>query len=317
MCSKAVNVQFDFGISYHPVACGNGQVDFLISSPYNYGHLTVASADGSHVLRTLDLTPNPSSYTTGPLGFEPRTAVLELFWQHLNTTTIQRYIVCLNGNQCCGVSCDDGNYCTNDSCDAISGCHHVNNTNPCADDGNPCTQDRCNAGQCYRTGPMNGTPCNDGNACTSGDQCQSGSCVGTTANCDDANACTADGCDVAGGCIHTAVSCDDGNTCTQDSCDPSTGCQHTAVSCDDGNGCTTDLCDPAAGCSHPFAAKCLTPVLSSLDPQCGDGHVDDGEQCDDGNTRNGDCCSSSCQFEPAGTTCGGCGKTCNGAGLCR
>jgi cysteine-rich repeat protein len=36
---------------------------------------------------------------------------------------------------------------------------------------------------------------------------------------------------------------------------------------------------------------------------CGDSTVDAGEQCDDGNTNNGDCCSSTCQFEAAGTVC--------------
>lgn len=34
-----------------------------------------------------------------------------------------------------------------------------------------------------------------------------------------------------------------------------------------------------------------------VEPYCGDGNVDQGEQCDDGNTNNGDGCSSSCQLE--------------------
>lgn len=41
---------------------------------------------------------------------------------------------------------------------------------------------------------------------------------------------------------------------------------------------------------------CLTSV-------CGDGAKEYGEQCDDGNTANGDCCSSSCQFQTAGSSC--------------
>lgn len=47
-------------------------------------------------------------------------------------------------------------------------------------------------------------------------------------------------------------------------------------------------------------------VLSDLCQHalCGDGITSDGsEQCDDGNTVDGDCCSSTCQFEPIGTTC--------------
>jgi cysteine-rich repeat protein len=37
---------------------------------------------------------------------------------------------------------------------------------------------------------------------------------------------------------------------------------------------------------------------------CGDGYAyGPGEQCDDGNTTSGDCCSSTCQYEPAGSAC--------------
>jgi cysteine-rich repeat protein len=55
--------------------------------------------------------------------------------------------------------------------------------------------------------------------------------------------------------------------------------------------------------------------------ECGNGVVEHGEQCDDGNTANGDCCSSTCQFEPAGSTCSdgnACttSDTCNSAGQC-
>jgi cysteine-rich repeat protein len=48
--------------------------------------------------------------------------------------------------------------------------------------------------------------------------------------------------------------------------------------------------------------------------------VEPGEDCDDGNTLNGDCCSSTCHFEAAGSTCNdgnACtvGETCN-QGVC-
>jgi cysteine-rich repeat protein len=56
---------------------------------------------------------------------------------------------------------------------------------------------------------------------------------------------------------------------------------------------------------------------------CGNGTVEAGEQCDDGNTQDGDCCSSTCQFEPAGSVCrpeaGQCdvAETCTGtSGTC-
>ena len=49
-------------------------------------------------------------------------------------------------------------------------------------------------------------------------------------------------------------------------------------------------------------------------PSCGDGIVDGGETCDDGNTADGDCCSSTCQYDAAGTTC--IGATLCDAGFC-
>jgi cysteine-rich repeat protein len=60
-----------------------------------------------------------------------------------------------------------------------------------------------------------------------------------------------------------------------------------------------------------------------IEPFCGDGSLDAGEQCDDGNTANGDGCDANCQFEPfcgdgsfdAGEQCDD-GNTVNGDG-CR
>src|SRR5262245_18165652 len=49
---------------------------------------------------------------------------------------------------------------------------------------------------------------------------------------------------------------------------------------------------------------------------CGDGVIEPGEQCDDGNTDNGDCCSATCQFEPAGTTCRPAAGLCDLAEVC-
>jgi cysteine-rich repeat protein len=55
---------------------------------------------------------------------------------------------------------------------------------------------------------------------------------------------------------------------------------------------------------------------------CGNGIVEAGEECDDGNIQNGDCCSSSCVYEPEGSSCtdgqycNG-GEVCNGAGACQ
>jgi cysteine-rich repeat protein len=46
------------------------------------------------------------------------------------------------------------------------------------------------------------------------------------------------------------------------------------------------------GAERPFGGG------DPLEPRCGDGHVDPGEECDDGNTRNGDGCSAACHHEP-------------------
>src|SRR5215813_10455440 len=63
-------------------------------------------------------------------------------------------------------------------------------------------------------------------------------------------------------------------------------------------------------------------LIGQIAPVCGNGVLDAGEQCDDGNTLNGDCCSSTCQFDPAGTACDDgniCtvnANGCDGAGVC-
>ena len=54
---------------------------------------------------------------------------------------------------------------------------------------------------------------------------------------------------------------------------------------------------------------------------CGNNIIEGGEQCDDGNTLNGDCCSSTCQYEAAGSTCNdglfcSINDACNGIGAC-
>jgi cysteine-rich repeat protein len=49
--------------------------------------------------------------------------------------------------------------------------------------------------------------------------------------------------------------------------------------------------------------------------ECGNGIVDPDEQCDDGNTAGGDCCSSTCQFEPDGSTCTD-GNACTSGDFC-
>ena len=47
-----------------------------------------------------------------------------------------------------------------------------------------------------------------------------------------------------------------------------------------------------------------TLVIDVVDAICGNNAVESGEQCDDGNTTDGDGCSSTCQYETAGTAMG-------------
>jgi len=76
--------------------------------------------------------------------------------------------------------------------------------------------------------------------------------------------------------------------------------------CDDGNECTLDVCDEAGdSCSNNVneGAACGTAGTCDaggqcVEPFCGDGTQDAGEQCDDGNNNNGDGCSASCTIEP-------------------
>src|SRR2546427_821486 len=75
------------------------------------------------------------------------------------------------------------------------------------------------------------------------------------------------------------------------------------------------------GLPHGGVETNLWSVLGKKASICGNGFLDPGEQCDDGNTLDGDCCSSTCQFEPAGAPCASptpclTAATCDGAGVC-
>jgi cysteine-rich repeat protein len=76
------------------------------------------------------------------------------------------------------------------------------------------------------------------------------------------------------------------------------------------------------------SVSAIAPTVPGLDGiaflpggECGDGMLDGSEECDDGNVLDGDCCSSTCQFESAGSPCAGDGNACtvdecDGAGMC-
>ncbi|HEY2773270.1 MAG TPA: DUF4215 domain-containing protein [Candidatus Binatia bacterium] len=202
-----------------------------------------------------------------------------------------------------GESCDDGNAVDGDGCSAD--CQNENCLSqtaapgypavPLCEDGDPCTTDICN------TSVNNGT------------------CQHTPKSCDDGVACTTDSCNTSDGtCRHSAddSACNDSNPCTDDFCSLTSGCSNTANSspCDDHNRCTNnDVCSNKA-CHGTRINGCLF---------CGDGFVNPlaGEQCDDGNNENGDCCSSTCKFEAAGSSCEDgyfctINDTCDGNGDC-
>jgi cysteine-rich repeat protein len=110
------------------------------------------------------------------------------------------------------------------------------------------------------------------------------------------------------GVTEQGEACDDGNVLNGDCCSATCQFESAGTACDDGLACTpSSQCDDHGNC-YATAGNC-----------CGDGtwQPNLGEACDDGNTANGDCCSSTCQFEPAGGSCDAPGATaCNPVGQC-
>jgi cysteine-rich repeat protein len=199
-----------------------------------------------------------------------------------------------------GESCDDGNMTNGDGCNAECQNERCISQTPgyptvaLCEDGNPCTDDVC--------------------AATAG-----GTCTHPPKNCNDGISCTEDSCDASDGtCRHASSDalCNDSNPCTDDFCSMSMGCANTANSsaCDDSNRCTeNDICASKV-CRGTRINGCLF---------CGDDYYNPfgGEQCDDGNVENGDCCSSTCQYEAANSSCEDglfctIQDTCNATGTC-
>jgi hypothetical protein len=175
-----------------------------------------------------------------------------------------------------GAACDDGNICTaNDHCSS-GACVG----SPTCDDANPCTADSCDSmtGQCSYAPTNEGGACDDANPCTVNDQCNNGTCVGSS-KCDDGNPCTADSCDsMTGLCTNDPAplenaACDDGKFCTDhDHCASGT-CIGAAVSCDDTNPCTQDSCNEA---EH----QCVNDPAPLENSPCSDGRLcTDNDKC--------------------------------------
>jgi cysteine-rich repeat protein len=198
----------------------------------------------------------------------------------------------------------------------------VEGTEEC-DDGNTLDGDCCSSTCAFES---SGSPCNNGLFCTVGEACDgAGTCGGgAPRDCDDGIGCTVDSCNEGtDSCVNTPddTACDDGLFCNgAETCDATQDCQAgTPVDCDDADICTDDSCDEATdSCDNIFDPGNDPSCAAGT---CGNGQVEAGEECDDGNTLDGDCCSSTCQFEPIGSTCDDglfctVDEACDGAGTC-
>ena len=199
----------------------------------------------------------------------------------------------------CGADadCNDNSVCTTDKCNNM---HCENTAIPC-DDGNACTTDSCDKAKgCKAVALPNTVTCSDGNACTEGDNCGTGSCVGTAKVCNDSNPCTDDSCGLSGDCsaVNNAVGCDDGVTCTTGDVCAGGACAGlpSDVSCNDGNPCTIDSCDAKNGCSNTAAGAiaCDDGNFCTVSDVCGGstcaGTI--GTPCDDNNVCTSDGCNA-------------------------
>jgi hypothetical protein len=119
----------------------------------------------------------------------------------------------------------------------------------CADE-NVCTTDQCEPGGCNHPAVPDGNGCSDGDLCTQVDNCQSGTCTGTspvictaTDECHDPGTCDqATGVCGVGPEKPNGTQCNDGNACTQgDSCQSGV-CQPGPPTDLDGDGHPDLLC---------------------------------------------------------------------------
>lgn len=229
-------------------------------------------------------------------------------------------------------SCSDANVCTTDSCHPTFGCRFqaVANGLVCNDGLNCTSADSCLFGHCTGTqmdcsafddqclhGVCNestqqceteeanqGQACDDGLFCTVADECNTGTCGGAQRDCSAENGdCTAGTCnETTDQCeaqpANEGAACDDGQSCTLNDVCTNGVCGYPAASnclCIDGCGCAiacytgTDFC---------LASTCTTPdpgCSTVLQPCCGNGTLEPGEQCDDGNSTEDDGCTTSCE----------------------
>lgn len=131
-----------------------------------------------------------------------------------------------------------------------------------------------------------GEECDDGNT-ENGDGCSADCVVELPPECilEDARICDTG---FLGICAVGTQDCDEQgfwSECMQNS-------TSTTEVCDNGS---DDNCDGFTDCEDE---NCLEDVTCQLEPYCGDGNLDEGEECDDSNNINEDGCSAECLIEP-------------------
>jgi spore coat protein H len=122
--------------------------------------------------------------------------------------------------------------------------------------------------------------------------------------CDDGNINPNDGCsalcrfECGDGALQPAEQCDDGNRLGGDGCDFNCNLE---PQCGDGilQDAFGEQCDDGRN-GNNFSDGCRDDCTQN---QCGDLKLDADEECDDGNNNNGDGCKQSCQDESGGATC--------------
>ncbi|HEX7476759.1 MAG TPA: hypothetical protein VF331_03060 [Polyangiales bacterium] len=235
-----------------------------------------------------------------------------------NTATCDDGIACTHGDSCSGGACHptSASNCGNGSAcnsDGECGNGHCVSHICCASACNSPTQCQVAAGAtcqggatCVYANQVNGTTCNDQSVCTASDQCQNGSCTGTTVSCDDQNPCTVDSCNATGGCINNGtgvtITCAPNDNCASNykcqgdalgTCAPATT-KDCSGSSDD---CNVGYCDSASGACKKYVLQnglsCSDGNACTTGETCTAGVCGGGTTsvCNDGNPCTNDSCN--------------------------
>ena len=204
-------------------------------------------------------------------------------------------------NQCAPPKCGDGQIQGEEECD-----NGARNNDRVADAcRSTCTLSRCGDGMVDTDEACDDGNVEDGDACLN--TCVASSCgdgivhlreFGGVEDCDDGNDDETDGC--TSQC--RAVYCGDGVRQGEDGSGDACGGDEN-IACPGFQICVQGACDGwGEQCDDGDENNDEEPNAcrsNCLQPYCGDGVLDQGEQCDDGNLSDGDGCSSVCAGEPA------------------